>query len=337
MNKQYQKIKIVAIFLILFCSCFIVINPIGKSAPIDKIYECTPLLIVEYDKSILENPIIPFDDPTIIPVTVKAKIIGPADDIIEEFIGGGGVNLIVDLSIAKVPDGCHASLTPTIVQFPVSKEYETTNATLKLTINQYLPVKAQKNVVIQMNSRRLGRGSTLVHKGNISQEVPFEVGYYPQLSFAYVDGNVRDIEPDKTAGFTFEIKNWGNGVTDVISEVSNLPDGWTAEIVRNTILGTEFGGDNSKKTISFKVKPPIDFGYHEDRAIIKVSMTPYSRANPEDKGEPHYLYFIVQSKGFSTPGFETIFLLFAIIIVFLPAIIKKKRKNEKKQKVGKSK
>ena len=336
MTNQFQKIKIFTLFLILLCSCLFVICPISKSAPIDKVYECTPLLIVEYNESITENPIIPFGEPTVIPVTVKAKIIGPADDIIDEFIGGGGVKLIVDLSIGEVPNGCHASITPTIVQFPVSKEYQTTNATLKLTINQYLPVKTQKRVFIQMNSRRLGKGSTLVHKGNISQEIPFEVGYYPQLSFSYINSNVRDIEPDETADFTFEIKNWGNGITDVATGIEEIPDGWIAEIIKSTTLGTEFGGEDSKKTISLKVKPPIDFGYHEDRAIIKISMTPISRVNPEDKGETHYLYFIVQSKGFSTPGFETIILFFAIIIIFVPVIIKKKRNNEVKKKGGKS-
>jgi hypothetical protein len=336
MNNQFQKIKIFTLFLIILCSCLFVICPIGKSAPIDKVYECTPIIIVEYDESITENPIIPFGEPTIIPVTVKAKIIGPADDIIEEFIGGGGVKLFVDLSIGKVPNGCHASITPTIVPFPVSREYKTTNATLKLTINQYLPVKSQKNVVIQMNSRRLGKGSTLVHKANISQEIPFEVGYYPQLSLSYLNSNVRDIEPDETADFSFEIKNWGNGVTDVSTAIEEIPDGWIAEIINSITLGTEFGGEDSKKTVSLKVKPPIDFGYHEDRAIVKISMTPISRVNPEDKGEPHYLYFIVQSKGVSTPGFETIIFFFAIIIIFVPAIIKKKRNNQTKEKGGKN-
>ena len=44
-------------------------------------------------------------------------------------------------------------------------------------------------------------------------------------------------------------------------------------------------------------------------------MTPVYYDNSDYQGEPHYLYFIVQSKGFFTPGFEFGMLLFAIIFI----------------------
>lgn len=335
MDASFQKIKIFIIFLIFTCSAIFVICPIGKSGPLDQVYECYPILIIDYDQSLLDEPIIPFDETRTIPVKVKAKVTGQAADIVIDFIGGGDIKLIVDLLIDEVPEGCQASITPPILQFTVSEEFVIQNATISITVNKDLPAAAQKDVIVRMNSRRIGNQATLITAVNITQEIPFIIGYYPKLSFVYIDGNVRNINPDETASFNFEIQNYGNSVTDVVSDIVDLPEGWTAEIAHITTLGSELVGGTSKRTISLKVKPPIDFGYHEDRAIIKVSMMPTSEINSEDTGEPHYLYFIVQSKGFSTPGFETVILLFAIILVFLPAIIKKNRKNEKKQPGGK--
>lgn len=331
MNKQFQKIKVFMLILTIFGSSFIIVCSIAKSGPMDQIYRCTPNLVIEYDKSLLREPILPFDEPRTIPVKLKLYITGPADNIVLNKIGGN-IKLIIDLSIAEVPEGCYASITPPIVLIPLPNTpkpvYE--NATISITINQYLPAASQKKVAVRMNSRKIGKQATLISAGNFTQEIPFIVGYLPQLSFVYIDGNIRNIKPDETAEFTFEIQNWGNAVTKVVSEIENLPEGWLSEIVHSTILGSDLVGSTYKKTISLRVKPPIDFGYHEDRAIIKVSMTPINYGNPEDKGEPHYLYFIVQSKGFSTPGFDVIILLLAFIFVLFPVWKRKNRKIEKK-------
>jgi hypothetical protein len=331
MGKQFQKIKIFVAFLIIFCSSLFIICPIGKSGPLDQIYECTPFIVLEYNETLLQKPIVPYDQPITIPITVKAKIGGPAADIVLDKIGGGGVKLIATISIAEVSEGCHASINPPILQFPVSGEYESANATLSLTIDQYLPAFSLKNVKVRTNSQRLGAKATLVKAGNFTQDVPFFVGYYPQLSFSYPDGNVKSITPDKTAYFTMEIQNWGNADTNVICEIVDLPEGWQAGIVRNTTLATNLFGVNFKGTISLNVKPPINFGYHEDRAILKVKITPECYNKSQYTGEPYYLYFIVQSKGYSTPGFDFIILIFAFIFVLFSIWKQKNNKIEKKQ------
>lgn len=332
MNKKYHKLKIILIFLTFFCSSIIAIGSNAKSGPLDPIYECKPNLVIEYDKGLLQDPIYPYDEARSIPVKIRLDVTGPASDIVLNKIGTGKIDLIVHMSIAEAPEGCQVSVNPPIVLITLSQDQPVRqNASISITINQYLPALSQEKVVIRMNSEKIGK-TTLITEGNFTQEIPFMVGYLPQLSFVYKDGNVRNINPDETAIFTFELQNWGNGVTNVKSEVEDLPDGWIAEIIHSTILGSELVGSTSKKTISLRVKPPIDFGYHEDRAIIKVSMTPVSYANPVYKGEPHYLYFIVQSKGFFTPGFDIIILLFAFVLVLYPAYKRKNRKSEKKNR-----
>ncbi len=331
MNKKFQKIKIVLIFLILFSFSIISISSIAKSGPLDQIYELTPNLVIDYDRSLLQVPIIPFDEARSIPVKVKLQLLGPAVDIV---LGktGGNIDLIVDMSIANIPEGCQASVTPPIllIELPGQNIVVEVNATISITINQYIPAESQKNIAVRMSSRRVGGSTTLIKPGNFTQDIPFIVGYFSQLSFNYIDGNVRNISPDETADFNFEIQNWGNGATKVISEVVDLPDGWLTEIVHSTILGSELVGSTSGKLISLRVKPPVDFGYHEDRAVIKISMTPISIENPDYRGEPHYLYFIVQSKGFFTPGFDIVILLFAFIFVLIPIWKRKNRTKENK-------
>ena len=335
MNTHFNKIKIIIIFFILFNSSIITLCTIAKSNPLDQIYACNPNLIAEYDESILKDPIIPFEEARTIPVKIKLQLIGPAVDIMLSKVSG--MNLIVDMSIANVPDGCQASVTPPIVliELPKKNSIVWANATISITINQLLPGLSQQMVTVRMKSRRFGGTAALVEPGNITQDIPFMVGYFSQLSFVYNDGNVRKITPDETADFNFEIQNWGNSATKVISKIEDLPEGWLTEIAPSTNLGSQLVGSTSSKSISLRVKPPVDFGYHEDRAIIKVSMTPINIDNPGFQGEPHYLYFIVQSKGFFTPGFETILIVFAFIFVFVPLKIRKNRENNNKRTGGK--
>lgn len=333
MNKQFQGIKIYMILVLILFSSLLVIFPIAKSNPLDEYYKCDPYLEIDYNLSLLEDPIIPFDKPRKIPLEVKGKIGGPAVNFILERIGeGNDIKLIVKLFIDDAPEGCHVSITPSILEInPISKEYVSKNATLWITVNQKIPASAEKIIKIRMKSEKLGTGATIVPQANKTKDIPFTIGYYPQLSFSYPDDNVISIGPDETARFKVVIQNWGNGDTKVISKIVDIPDGWIVDLISSTILGTNFFGDYSEGTVSLNVKPPYSFGYHEDRAIINVSMTPIFFENPEIKGEPHYLYFIVQSKGFSTPGFDIVVLLFAFIFIMYPIWKRKNGKIEKNQ------
>jgi hypothetical protein len=335
MIKQFKKIKIFFLFLILLCSSFFSICSIVKSGPLDQLYELTPNITIEYNESVLQKPVIPFENATLLPVKIKLELLSPTVDIVLAKIGGG-VDFVIRLEMMDIPEGCQASVIPSLVIMDLPSEGRPiyANATISITVNQFLPADSQKKLVARITSDEIGRKTTLIKPGNYTQDIPFMVGYYSQLNFNYIDGNVRDIQPDETANFNFEVQNIGNGATNVVSEIIDLPDGWASEIVRSTILGSDITGSTSSRTISLKIKPPIDFGYHEDRAVIKVKMIPVYYEKPEYQGEPHYLYFIVQSKGFFTPGFEFGMLLFAFIFVLVPIWKRRDSKNEDKELRG---
>ncbi|EMR73475.1 hypothetical protein MCGE09_00624, partial [Thaumarchaeota archaeon SCGC AB-539-E09] len=88
-------------------------------------------------------------------------------------------------------------------------------------------------------------------------------------------------------------------------------------------------GDDPKSTVQLVVQPPYSFGYHNEREVIQVSMTPSYYADPTLKGQEYVLSFVVQSRGFSTPGFEAIFVIIAMIGMTL--IFKKQQVIGRKQ------
>jgi hypothetical protein len=117
-------------------------------------------------------------------------------------------------------------------------------------------------------------------------------------------------------------------------DIFSIPEGWYVDINPSVTIG-QYQGDNYKIILNLVVKPPVNFGYHEDREEIKISITPSSFHNSSFKGENYELSFFVYSRGFSTPGFEGIFLIFGIIIIIF--IFRKNRtiftKNKSKDKL----
>ncbi len=326
MVKEFNKFKIITIFLLLLFSSLAMFCSTGRSGPLDQIYECEPFIELKYNESILDQPIKPYEDPIEIPLKINARIIGPVADIVKNNLAGD-IYLIIDLSIENISKGCYASVTPPLVRYPgISEEYQSANTTLSITIDKDFPAFSLKNVVLNASVRRMGNKATLVKAKSFFIDIPFKVDYLSQLSFSYPEKNVKNINPQQTAVFPIEIENWGNAESKVNIEVVDVPKGWQASIKENLTLGSSLFNGDAKEIVSLNVKPPIDSGYHEDRAIIKVKMTPVFYKNSSIAGEPHYLYFIVQSKGVSTPGFEFIVILGAFCIVFYP-LWKKNRKE----------
>lgn len=353
MNKKMHKLKIVSIFFLLCCSLISIgiFCPIVEAGPLDPLYECTPYIEIDYNHTLMQQLVIPYDQPTEIPLTIKARITGAAADIVEQYISDQ-TYLIVHLSVENIPEGCHASINPPFVAYAgISTQYQNADATLSFTIDTNVPAFSLKTVVINVTVESLrGKGvlilpgATLVQAASYSFKFSFIAGYLSELSFSYPEKNVKDISPAETAVFPIEIENWGNAQSNIKIEVKDIPEGWQASIVENLNLATRLFDDGnsgaaSKSTISLQVKPPIDFGYREDRGIIIVKMTPTTRdlETLYLEGEPHYLYFIVQSKGVSTalPETSNIIILVFISILIIIFIWKSKKYYDKQNKGGK--
>ena len=129
-----------------------------------------------------------------------------------------------------------------------------------------------------------------------------------------------------TAQFTIEVENLGNARTVVLFEVVDVPTDWNALITSQIILEEKTG---SKATAYLVVKPPKNFGYHFDEKTIKISMKPVKADDYSKVGEILYEDFLIQSRGFSTPGFESILFVGALFAVLLVFTLRKKKGNKK--------
>jgi len=129
------------------------------------------------------------------------------------------------------------------------------------------------------------------------------------MKFSTPKGTSQLVTPGETAYFSVDLENYGNGKTVVFSEGVDVPEGWTVEVLPSLTLGSERLGDNPKSTLCFSIHPPDSFGYHDERQVIKYKLIPTYFNDSTICGEELELSFIVQSRGFSTPGFEAIALI----------------------------
>ncbi|RLF26440.1 MAG: hypothetical protein DRN01_04710 [Thermoplasmata archaeon] len=237
-------------------------------------------------------------------------------DIVADTYTSHETHLYVNLYVEETPEWCTATISPPLIYMPITSTWHTESATVYLTLKENAPAFEQAKIKIRIRSDSVGK-HVIIPEGNTSLEIPFTTGYIPIISLNMPDGNYKIVNPQETATFTIDVENLGNEKTEITSKVLNTPEGWTVSILPTTVLDSKVRGGNPRKSIHLDVKPPYGFGYHEERQVIQVSITPSYYNDPTLRGEEHILSFIVLNRGFSTPGFETLFTMLAFIGIAL--------------------
>ncbi|HHH80059.1 MAG TPA: hypothetical protein ENL13_04065 [Thermoplasmatales archaeon] len=322
-SKHTKTCLILVIFLFSITSTAIQTEA-GPISRLTKLYHCEPFFKVEYNKTSLEEPITPLSEPREIPVRIGCMINGLFADIVADTYSSYEVPLFVNLYVEETPEWCTATVTPPLIYMPISSTWHSENATVFLTLKENAPAFEQAKIKIRIRSDSVGK-RVIIPEGNTTLDIPFRTGYIPIISLSVPEGNYKIISPYDTARFKIDVENLGNEKTELTSYALNVPDGWTVTITSNTVLDSKARGGNPKKSIELDVKPPYGFGYHEDRQVIQVSITPSYYNDPTLRGEEHILSFIVLSRGFSTPGFETLFT----ILTFMGIVLINKRRRQR--------
>jgi len=304
------------IMLLILGSLLAIIIPISSAR--QTIFDCQTIVQIEYDEDAANSPFLPVDMTKEIPVTINYYIRGYFDEEVPLAYEHLENNFIY-LDIIEKPEWCTASLSPDfLLMFPsASGEIENVTLIVKVDENVHAFDIGTIKIEVRVQDMRVIKG------GTFNGEISFNPGYLPLLDLNVPSDTVKMIGPLDTAKFDIDIENLGNAKTIVSSNVLDIPDGWIVTIESETVIGTITIGDSPNRRISLIVRPPYDFGYHNDREVIQVSLTPSYFEDPALAGEEYLLTFIVQSKGFSTPGFEAVFVIIALIGV---AVIAKKTK-----------
>jgi hypothetical protein len=289
-----------------------------SSAGIFDIYNCYSVIRIEYDNQIANDPFLPIDMVKEIPLTVNYHVDGYFEDYVPEAYE---MESLIYFDIVSKPKWCNVSLMPNFLKLFPKAEGVTRDILLIIKVDEN--AHAQSSGIVQIKTTVDNMGA--VKGGTFFSNISFIPGFYPLIKLN-IEEDIKSINPLDIADFKINIENLGNAKTIISSKVLTEYDDWTVSISNETVIGSKTIGDDPQKEIKLSIKPPNNFGYHNERKVIQISMTPKYFNDESITGEEYILSFIVQSRGFSTPGFESI-LFFLIIIAFI-FIIKFKQKTK---------
>jgi hypothetical protein len=220
-----------------------------------------------------------------------------------------GRTVTIKVEAVEYPEWATVTVSqwPTAYVKPESDRYPTS---LTVKIDEDAPAYGKGDIKLRVTVPQVG----LIEGVTKEIGIAFSAAYLPIVTHEFVEGNTKLIGPTDTAEFPIEIINMGNARTEVIFEITNVPDGWSAIGTDNIIVEE---GEGSKTTIYLAVKPPKDFGYHDDTATISLKYTPYMAENPNFDGDPKTINVLVERRGFSVVGIEIVILPIIIIVVIL--------------------
>ena len=324
MKKNFKSIKTGFVFGIVLFTLFAALAP-TTSAGIIKI---NPIVTVKYDSP--ENFVMPNSDRIVIDLNTTLELSGIGATTVETSSLLKDVPIQIELKVIKTEPWCTASIDNSLFNLKPS-EGKSYPSQLTVTVTENVPAFTQG--VIRISATTTKQPGLLFTIGESSKEfdVSFQAGYYPIISYDTPKGTLLEIGPMDTADFEIGIENIGNGPSHVSAELLDNPEnGWSFNIASSVTLSSAVSGlEGTKKIIHLKVKPPIGFGFHEDRQIIRVKFTPSYLGRPDLVGQEEIINFTVQSRGFSPGiGFEIplIVIILAVIIIVVYLFNKGRRK-----------
>lgn len=317
MTKRFKTIKASILTGIILISVIIAVSP-TISAGI--FFNLQSSLTVSWNASETTQPLVPRGGTRTLALdithTVNKGLLGAA--VLQMYTGK---QITIKIEILETPSWATASLSQGTVT-------ATINPGTVQTLQTYLTIAVAENApafgvgAVRLRATALKAG--LVQSFEQDFTLNFQPDYKPLISPAFPDSNTKQIGPMDTATFRIDITNMGNARTKVYLSVVTVPEGWVA-IVTDQITLEE--GVGSVGTAYLVVKPPKGFGYHYDEKTIVISMQPVKADEETKKGSITPASFLVESRGFSTPGFDAIAFIGALALVMGIIVFIRKRKQ----------
>jgi hypothetical protein len=232
-----------------------------------------------------------------------------------------GALIPINVLITEKPSWCTATIEQGTLSVTVQPDtISTVETKVSIQVANDAPAYSLGYIKIKATAEK----TSLIAGCENDVTLNFIPAYKALISLSLPETNSKEIGPMDTAVLPIDITNLGNARTMVVLDVISVPKDWTA-IITSQLLIEE--GAGSTGTAYLIVKPPKSFGYHNDEQTIKISMQPVDADDYSKKGETTYETFLVQSRGFSTPGFETIVFLGAFAMALLIVTYTRKRKK----------
>lgn len=265
------------------------------------------------------RPVVPRDEIRRLNLTVQYKADYGGDFAYGaiDVYGSKGLNVVIDLTISNHSPWCSADLGLETILIPLTTELTQSSSSLNLQLRDDAPAYGDGYVTIKASVGTMG----IIGGYEKEFTLAFTPEYLPRINVNLPEGTTKKIGPMDSAVLPIEVYNMGNARTTVFFKIDDIPKGWTVAVTDDVTLD-----DSDAKLAYLTVKPPKEFGYHYDQKGLMVKLTPARAEDLTNIGEPLYVTFIIQSRGFSTPGFEAILFIVSFTSMMLIFFIIRKRK-----------
>jgi hypothetical protein len=338
MKMKFRTVKTAIILGILLVVCFTAFNMVNQksSTASAALIEYDSIVTLEFaDSSALNTPIHPLGGTRNVDITVR--YINTVPDMFRKQPGRtllfGPFKFVflapVHLEVENVPDWCTATIAPPDIIFDAFGE----DSALERTVTLQVAVNKQSTALFPHELKVKATGDSpdrhIKAPPGVTLPVAITPGYVPLIS-PNPGQTIKRTGPGETVSWNIKLTNNGNGEALVRARVIDPPDGYVISVNPQTIIPSLADGDLNEKELPLTVLPPFEFGYFNENVQIELELIPEfsspgtgASANLT-QGQPLYLTLAVQNRGFSTPGFEIIIFMFAILSMVI--IIKHKRK-----------
>ena len=315
MTKRFKTMKSSIVVGVLLVSIFAAIIPTSSAG---LILNLSSIVNVDWGNETLDKPLVPLGEARNLDLEVTYGVTSGAflsQAFLTLFIGR---QVNIKLEVTEKPDWCTATLKSDTITTAVKSEETKLKTTLTLRVDENAPAFGAGYVKITASVPRIGAIDGYSQVFNLD----FTPSYLPMINAQSLEGNSKTIGPMDTAVFPIEVENMGKARTTVFFTIDNVPEGWIAVVTDDITLDADKG---STGIAYLTIKPPKGFGYHNDDQSIKVTMTPARAEQLENQGESKTVTVIIESRGFSTPGFESLLFIGALLAVVLILKLKKKK------------
>jgi len=315
MTKRFKTVKASILTGIILISVIFAVAP-TTSAGI--LFNLQSSLTVGWNSTI--EPLVPRGESKQLKIdithTVNKGLLGAA--VLQLY---AGKMITIQIEVLSTPTWATASLSQGTVSATIGAPgtTQTLSTMLTLAVSENAPALGVGEVKLRATALKAG----LVQSFQQDFGLTFQPDYKPLISPAYPDSNTKQIGPMDTATFRIDITNMGNARTRVYLNVVTVPAGWVAIVTDQVTLEEAVGAVGTAYLV---VKPPKGFGYHYDEQTITISMQPFKADDESKKGAITPASFLVESRGFSTPGFDAIAFIGALALVMSIIIFIRKRK-----------
>jgi hypothetical protein len=339
MKMKFRTVKTVMILGFLLLILFTAFNLLHQQS------STASAALIEYDSiveltyansSALNTPIHPLGG--IRNIDIKVRYYNTVPDVFKSSIGKillfGPFKFVflapVHLTVEDVPDWCTATIAPQDIIFDAFGE----GGALERTVTMQVAVNKQSTALFPNTLKVVATGDSpdrhIKAPPSVSLSVSIVPGYVPLIS-PNPGQTIKKTGPGQTVSWNIKIANNGNGEALVRARVIDPPKGYIISVNPQTIIPSLADGDVNEKDLPLTVLPPFNFGYYNENVQIELELIPEfsspgtgASANMT-QGQPLYLTLAIQNRGFSTPGFEII--LFMVAILSMVIIINHKKKS----------